>query len=647
MNHQSSTTTELKGAYSNNASNPSSATLETHINTLKHPAIPSSNQTLISSTQGQRPAAMQKNVAPFLNKVYNMVNYPSSDELIRWATDGKSFFVVRHEDFARSVLPRFFKHSNFSSFVRQLNMYGFHKVPHLQHGVLHSDNESEQWEFSNPHFQRNQPDLLLLVTRKKGRETDEKETLTAPTSTNIDLQHILDEIQVIKQHQLNISSQLKTIQSDNSVLWQESISSREQHERHQETIDKILRFLASVFSNDKHAAISRKRRYLLEAPDTDNKDRLDIEHQRHDHGNTTIINKDKERPTKVSKTNKMPEFNLDDFVPGLQGFAGMPPPTPTTTTTTTTTSPSMKTTNPTSELDDAIALNDKSKQTSSVPSLRLPMSLPQDLTQMMSIQQIQGLQTLISLAQSNPALLSQLTTDVFNTYQHQGVTPNSNNIPSTAPASTSTPEYSHVNHTTVDTPNNNVIATIPPTFPAGPPQRQPDIATHASIPGSANRPAQHTNTKNIAFDLPAPIQPRPSTNTNGSTSQNSNGIHMIQPANISAAQPTGTDTQPPSLPHASTNIQPLSKSAADINSDIDTLGSNIEALAQQLGFTPTKSNEDILSYVDMDQFLQSYGATDPTTNNMDSIYPSETIHPPNSNTTPPALPPTEKSNRNV
>ncbi|ORZ15028.1 hypothetical protein BCR42DRAFT_353050 [Absidia repens] len=656
MNDQPSTTTELKGSYFNNAPNHSSATLGAHMNTLKQSAIPSSSQTLISSTQGQRPAAMQKNVAPFLNKVYNMVNDPSSDELIRWAADGKSFFVVRHEDFARSVLPRFFKHSNFSSFVRQLNMYGFHKVPHLQHGVLHSDNESEQWEFSNPHFQRNQPDLLLLVTRKKGRETDEKETLTAPTSTNIDLQHILDEIQVIKQHQLNISSQLKTIQSDNSVLWQESISSREQHERHQETIDKILRFLASVFSNDKQVAISRKRRYLLEAPDTDNKDRLDIEHQRHDYrnnnGNATIINKDKERPTKVSKTNKMPEFNLEDFVPGLQEFTGMPTPT---TTLPSSTSPSMETTNPTSELDDAIALNDKSKQTSSVPSLRLPMSLPQDLTQMMSIQQIQGLQTLISLAQSNPALLSQLTTDVFNTYQHQGVTANSNNIPSTAPASTSTPEYSHANHTTVETPTNNVIATIPPSSSAVPQQRQPN----GSITG-ANRPDQHTNTKTMDPDLPAPIQPRPSTNTNaiqnnneidGSASQNSNGIHLIQPANISTAQSTGTvsnssDTQP-SLPQVSTGVQPLSKSAEDINSDIDTLGSNIEALAQQLGFDPTKSNEDILNYVDMDQFLQSYDPGDhPVTNNMDSIYPSETIHPPNSNTTS-ALPPTEKPNRNV
>lgn len=315
-----------------------------------------------------------------------MVNDPNSDDLIRWSSDGKSFFVVRHEDFARSVLPRFFKHSNFSSFVRQLNMYGFHKVPHLQHGVLHSDSDSEQWEFSNPHFQRNQPDLLLLVTRKKGRETEDKElntntagttaskgASTSSSSTHLDLQHIMEEIQVIKQHQMNISSQLKNIQNDNSILWQETISARERHQRHQDTIDKILRFLASVFSNDKSMAIPRKRRYLLEAPDaTDSKDQQDIEYQlnannssnsnnnnnnnRNSNSNSSSSDDNHGRPTKIQKTRAKPEFRLEDFVSGLQECDE-------------TTSPLQqgqfeKSTNPNSDLADAIALNDKSKQSS-------------------------------------------------------------------------------------------------------------------------------------------------------------------------------------------------------------------------------------------------------------------------------------------
>ncbi|KAF9974854.1 stress-responsive transcription factor hsf1 [Actinomortierella ambigua] len=176
------------------------------------------------------------NVAAFLTKLYNLQD--------------TTVTLANHVEFAKEVLPKFFKHNNFSSFVRQLNMYGFHKVPHLQQGVLMPDSDSEQWEFSNPHFQRNQPDLLCLVSRKKASSANEdKDALT------MDLGHILAEVAAIKKHQVAISADLRNIERDHQSLWQESIAARERHQRQQETIDKILRFLASVFSGDKKRAI--------------------------------------------------------------------------------------------------------------------------------------------------------------------------------------------------------------------------------------------------------------------------------------------------------------------------------------------------------------------------------------------------------
>ena len=93
----------------------------------------------------------------FLNKLYGMVNSPETDPWVRWNESGDSFVIPNSQALAEQVLGRHFKHNNFASFVRQLNMYGFHKVPHLNHGVLHNDGLPEVWEFINVNFHRDQP----------------------------------------------------------------------------------------------------------------------------------------------------------------------------------------------------------------------------------------------------------------------------------------------------------------------------------------------------------------------------------------------------------------------------------------------------------------------------------------------------------
>jgi len=62
----------------------------------------------------------------FPQKLFNMIS-DEDDDAIGWSESGNSFYLKPNDDFIKKVLPRYFRHSNYSSFQRQLNLYGFHK----------------------------------------------------------------------------------------------------------------------------------------------------------------------------------------------------------------------------------------------------------------------------------------------------------------------------------------------------------------------------------------------------------------------------------------------------------------------------------------------------------------------------------------
>ncbi|GAA5944605.1 uncharacterized protein JCM15063_000055 [Sporobolomyces koalae] len=119
--------------------------------------------------------APQKTQAAFVHKLWSMLYTPSLAHLIAWTDNGKAFTVFHPTEFARSVLPQFFKHSNFASFIRQLNMYSFAKVNDALTGTSAQTNpdgsQVQAWEFQNPAFQRDRPDLLAKIRRKSAKAT--------------------------------------------------------------------------------------------------------------------------------------------------------------------------------------------------------------------------------------------------------------------------------------------------------------------------------------------------------------------------------------------------------------------------------------------------------------------------------------------
>ncbi|CAO2200462.1 unnamed protein product [Urochloa humidicola] len=114
------------------------------------PATPQPAEGVTAASAGQRSVP-----TPFLSKTYQLVEDPAVDDVISWNDDGSAFVVWRPAEFARDLLPKYFKHNNFSSFVRQLNTYGFRKIV------------PDRWEFANDCFRRGEKRLLCDIHRRK------------------------------------------------------------------------------------------------------------------------------------------------------------------------------------------------------------------------------------------------------------------------------------------------------------------------------------------------------------------------------------------------------------------------------------------------------------------------------------------------
>ncbi|KAI3880988.1 hypothetical protein MKW92_035574 [Papaver armeniacum] len=100
---------------------------------------------------------------PFLSKTYELLEEhlgggDSDDDqhkIVSWNSTGTGFVVWSPQEFSEVLLPKYFKHKNFSSFIRQLNTYGFKKIA------------ANRWEFQHEKFFKGGRHLLAEITRRK------------------------------------------------------------------------------------------------------------------------------------------------------------------------------------------------------------------------------------------------------------------------------------------------------------------------------------------------------------------------------------------------------------------------------------------------------------------------------------------------
>lgn len=103
---------------------------------------------------------MKPNIFPM--KLWHLVNNGEISAII-WNSHGDGIIVKQNLIGSQVLSLKSFKATAFTSFVRQLHMYGFRK------SQICTRDRPNIHEYFHPNFKRSQPDLLPLVKRHSGK----------------------------------------------------------------------------------------------------------------------------------------------------------------------------------------------------------------------------------------------------------------------------------------------------------------------------------------------------------------------------------------------------------------------------------------------------------------------------------------------
>mmetsp|Transcript_16631 Transcript_16631/g.18972 ORF Transcript_16631/g.18972 Transcript_16631/m.18972 type:complete len:553 (+) Transcript_16631:188-1846(+) len=154
----------------------------------------------------------------FLRKTYAMIEECDKNGAIAsWSDEGDTFIVKNPDFFAKEIIPKYFKHSNFSSFVRQLNFYGFKKIKNdpirLEDTV--DPPETKYWRFRHDKFLKGREDLLIEIKKSNQNQAADQEEVNALKSEVTTLKDQLSEMKdsmekittLMNQMQMNAAQQ--------------------------------------------------------------------------------------------------------------------------------------------------------------------------------------------------------------------------------------------------------------------------------------------------------------------------------------------------------------------------------------------------------------------------------------------------------
>jgi len=318
--------------------------------------------------------AKRKQIPPFVQKLSSFLNNNTQNtDLIRWSDSGDSFVVVDEDEFAKTLIPELFKHNNYASFVRQLNMYGFHKKVGLSDNSMRASERKNKnpSEYSNPYFKRGKPNLLWLIHKPKNasskvggkgnnraKQEDAEEDAddlfprdsAAPSGLEPiedghswnsrqplmlgsadkrpppdQLESLRQEMAEIRSNQRKITEMLKQSRRENAQLYGQAKTYHEMHQKHDKSITAILNFLATFYSQNLPGGASgldHGHGNIVDVGDDKERNRLATSNQARFRRRQPLLLKDKASP--VQLTGDSERWNPNQWPEGTFSYPTKP-----------------------------------------------------------------------------------------------------------------------------------------------------------------------------------------------------------------------------------------------------------------------------------------------------------------------------------
>ncbi|KAI3865533.1 hypothetical protein MKX03_019685 [Papaver bracteatum] len=146
----------------------------------------------------------------FVTKTYDIVDDPSTDDLISWSPSNNSFVIWQPDALAKHILPKFFKLTQFTSFSRQLNLYGFRKI--------HRD----RWEYAHKDFLRGQKHLLKRIRKQESGKVKKQQQQPPGQSSSVGA--------CVEVGKFGLEEEIEILKRDKNVLMQEVVRLRQQQQ---------------------------------------------------------------------------------------------------------------------------------------------------------------------------------------------------------------------------------------------------------------------------------------------------------------------------------------------------------------------------------------------------------------------------------